>query len=114
MAQAATIDFSTFQAVDIRVGVIRSVVPAEGCRFPSYKLVIDFGSEVGLRKSVAQATNYSEGELVGKQVLGVVNLAPRQVGKHVSEVLTLGVPTEGGDTALVVPDFASYPGSRLF
>ncbi|MGA2079151.1 MAG: tRNA-binding protein [Holophaga sp.] len=114
MDQAATIDFSTFQAVDIRVGVIRSVAPAEGCRSPSYKLVIDFGPEIGVRKSVAQATNYSEAELVGKQVLGVVNLAPRQVGKHVSEVLTLGVPTEGRGTALMVPDFASYPGSRLF
>jgi tRNA-binding protein len=109
-----TIDFSIFNTIDVRVGVIRSADPAEGCRSPAYKLVLDFGPEIGTRKSVAQATHYPADTLVGKHVLAVTNLKPRQVGKHVSEVLVLGVPTETAGTALVVPDFPSFPGARLF
>jgi tRNA-binding protein len=112
--QVGTIDFSVFQQIDVRVGVIRSVETAEGCRAPAYKLVIDFGSEVGARKSIAQATNYEPGALLGKQVLAVINLKPRQVGKHTSEVLVLGVPTQDCGTALVVPDVLAIPGGRLF
>src|SRR5207237_3252615 len=90
--QTSTIDFSVFEQVDIRVGRITSVEVAEGCRVPAYKLVIDFGPELGTRRSIAQATNYPPQSLLGRQVLAVVNLKPRQVGQHVSEVLVLGVP----------------------
>ena len=112
--QAVVIDFSVFQQVDVRVGRITSVETAEGCRVPAYKLEIDFGPEVGMRKSVAQATNYAAEALLGRQVLAVINLKPRQVGKHISEVLVLGVPTEGKGTALVVPDMLAVLGGRLF
>src|SRR2546423_15343478 len=102
--QASVIDFSIFQQVDVRVGTIASVETAEGCRVPAYKLEIDFGPEIGARKSIAQATNYAAEALLGKQVLAIVNLKPRQVGKHISEVLVLGVPTEGKGTELIIPD----------
>jgi tRNA-binding protein len=109
-----TIDFSIFGQVDIRVGRIASVEPAEGCRVPAYKLTIDFGTELGMRRSIAQATNYSPESLLGRQVLAVVNLKSRQVGKHVSEVLVLGVPTEDRGTALIVPEMEATTGGRLF
>ena len=112
--QAGTIDFSVFEQVDIRVGRITSVEVAEGCRVPAYKLVIEFGPDLGTRRSIAQATNYSLQSLLGRQVLAVVNLEPRQVGKHVSEVLVLGVPTEDKGTALVVPEMEATIGGRLF
>jgi tRNA-binding protein len=109
-----TIDFSIFGQVDIRVGRITSVETAEGCRVPAYKLTIDFGEELGTRRSIAQATNYSPESLLGRQVLAVVNLKPRQVGKHISEVLTLGVPTKDRGTALIVPEMEATTGGRLF
>ena len=112
--QMGTIDFSVFQQIDVRVGVIRSVETADGCRVPAYKLVIDFGPEVGARKSIAQATNYEPEALLGKQVLAVINFKPRQVGKHTSEVLVLGVPTQDRGTALVVPDMSATLGGKLF
>jgi len=112
--QAGTIDFSVFEQVDIRVGRITSVEVAEGCRVPAYKLVIEFGPDLGTRRSIAQTTNYSQQSLLGRQVLAVVNLEPRQVGKHVSEVLVLGVPTEDKGTALVVPETEATIGGRLF
>jgi len=113
-SQTGTIDFSVFEQVDIRVGRISSVEVAEGCRVPAYKLVIDFGRELGTRRSIAQATNYSQHSLLGRQVLAVFNLEPRQVGKHISEVLILGVPTEEKGTALVVPEMEATIGGRLF
>ena len=109
-----TIDFSVFQQVDVRVGRISSVEVAEGCRVPAYKLVIDFGEALGMRRSIAQATNYTPESLMGRQVLAVVSLEPRQVGMHFSEVLVLGVPTEGKGTALVVPEMEATIGGRLF
>jgi len=112
--QAGTIDFSVFEQVDVRVGRITSVEVAEGCRVPAYKLVIDFGPQLGTRRSIAQATNYSQQALIGLQILAVVNLEPRQVGKHISEVLVLGVPTEDKGTALVVPGMEARIGGRLF
>jgi tRNA-binding protein len=114
MSKSVTIEPSIFELVDVRVGIIRSAEPAEGCRSPAYKLLVDIGQEIGTLKSIAQATHYPADTLIGKQVLAVINLKPRQVGKHVSEVLVLGVPTETAGTALVVPDFASFPGARLF
>lgn len=108
------IDFSVFEQVEVRVGVITSIEIAEGCRVAAYRLSVDLGPQIGVKQSVAQATNYSPEQLYGKQVLAVINLKPRQVGKHMSEVLVLGVPTENKGTALVVPDMEAVLGSRLF
>lgn len=108
------IEYGDFEKVDVRVGVIVAVEPAEGCRVPAWRLTIDFGPEIGTRRSIAQARNYPPEALTGKQVLAVVNLRPRQVGKHVSEVLTLGVPTAERGTALIVPDMPATVGGRLF
>lgn len=112
--QTAIIDFSAFEQVDIRVGRVSSVEIAKGCRVAAYKLAIDFGPELGTGHSIAQATNYSPQSLLGRQVLAVVNLKPRQVGKHISEVLVLGVPTEDKGTALIVPEMEATIGGRLF
>lgn len=112
--QTNTIDFAVFQQIDVRVGRVASVEPAEGCRVPAYKLVIDFGPAIGTRRSIAQATNYPRESLLGRQVLAVVNFKPRQIGKHTSEVLVLGVPTQDKGTALVVPDMEAIIGGRLF
>ncbi|HVG91979.1 MAG TPA: tRNA-binding protein [Alphaproteobacteria bacterium] len=111
---ASLVEFAVFQQIDVRVGRVSSVEPAEGCRVPAYKLVIDFGTAIGARRSIAQATNYPPEALVGRQVLAVVNFKPRQVGKHTSEVLVLGVPTQDKGTALVVPEMAAILGGRLF
>ena len=107
--------FSDFEAMDIRVGrVIRAEAFPEA-RKPAYKLTIDFGSTVGVRHSSAQLTRrYRCDELVGRLVLGVVNLPPRRIGPFVSEVLTLGVPDEHGDVVLVAPDGEVPVGGRLF
>ena len=112
--QSDTVEFAVFEQLDIRVGVICSAVDAEGCRVPAYKLEIDFGAEIGTKRSIAQAKNYSADALMGKQVLAVVNFKPRQVGKHISEVLVLGVPTKDRGTALVVPDMPALLGGKLF
>ncbi|HEV3037015.1 MAG TPA: tRNA-binding protein [Candidatus Angelobacter sp.] len=109
-----TVDFSVFQQLDVRVGRITGVEIAEGCRVAAYKLELDFGPEIGTRRRIAQATNYPRENLVGRQVLAVVNFKPRQVGKHISEVLVLGVPTKDKGTALVVPEMEATLGGRLF
>lgn len=114
MESQAIVEFSVFQQIDVRVGKIISAEPAEGCRVPAYRLVIDFGSAIGTRRSIAQATNYPRESLPGRQILAVINFKPRQIGKNVSEVLVLGVPTEGKGTALVVPDMEAIIGGRLF
>jgi len=94
-----------FQKIDIRVGKIISVEDFPEARKPAFKLTIDFGSEVGIKKSGAQITKYYKKEdLVGKRVLGVVNFPPRQIGPFVSEVLTLGVPDSEGECVLIIPD----------
>jgi len=112
--QPNTIDFSVFQQLDIRVGRITSVEIAEGCRVAAYKLELDFGPDIGNRRSIAQATNYLPEALIGRQVLAVVNFKPRQIGKHISEVLVLGVPTKDKGTALVVPEMEAILGGKLF
>lgn len=112
--QSGTVDFSVFGQLDVRVGRITAVETAEGCRVPAYKLQLDFGPVIGTRRSIAQATNYAPEALMGRQVLAVVNFKPRQVGKHISEVLVLGVPTTGKGTALVVPEMEAIVGGRLF
>jgi len=97
--------YDNFAALDIRVGVIIAVDDFPEARKPAYKLTIDFGSEIGKKRSSAQlVTHYTKDALIGKKVLGVVNFPPRQIGPFVSEVLTLGVPDEGHECVLIVPD----------
>jgi tRNA-binding protein len=109
------ITFSEFERVDIRVGRIVRVDPFPEARKPAYKLNIDFGPGIGLKRSSAQLTErYRPEQLVGRLVLGVVNLAPRQIGPFVSEVLTLGVPDADGAVVLVVPEADVPAGGRLF
>ncbi len=104
-----------FQALDIRVGKILAAEPFPEARKPAYKLTIDCGADIGIKRSSAQITdNYSIDDLIGKQVLCVVNFPPRQIGPFLSEVLTLGVPDEKGDVVLIKPDTTVSLGGRLY
>ncbi|MDB5662721.1 MAG: tRNA-binding protein [Sphingomonas bacterium] len=112
---APLIDFAKFLEVDIRVGTIVSADPFPEARKPAYKLLIDLGPTLGTRRSSAQITSLYEREgLVGQQVAVVVNFPPRQIGKFLSEVLTLGFPDEQGEVVLVSPDRPVPNGGRLF
>ena len=112
---AAQIDFDQFLAVDIRAGTIVAVDPFPEARKPSWKLRIDFGPGIGIRKSSAQITeHYSAENLLGRQVAAVVNFPPRQIGPFISEVLTLGFPDVDGAVVLVKPDLPVPNGARLF
>jgi tRNA-binding protein len=94
-----------FQKIDVRVGKIVSAHDFPEAKKPSYKLTIDFGPEIGVRKSSAQlVSRYTKEELIGKKVLGIVNLPTRQIGPFLSEVLTLGVPDSDGECILVIPE----------
>ena len=107
--------YEDFTKLDIRVGQIISVDDFPEARKPAYKLTIDFGDEIGTKKSSAQLpANYSKDDLKGKQVLTVVNFPPRQIGPVQSEVLTLGLPDENGDCILVTSDTDVPLGGRLF
>lgn len=104
-----------FNQLDIRVGRIVSAEPFPEARKPAYKLTIDFGPDVGVKKSSVQITkHYSLQSLPGQLVMGVVNFPPRQIGPFVSEVLTLDVPDEKGDVVLVIPQKEVPLGGRLF
>ncbi|MFZ9396177.1 MAG: tRNA-binding protein [Erythrobacter sp.] len=109
------IGFDQFLAVDIRVGTIVSAEAFPEARKPAYKLLIDFGPAIGVRKSSAQIVErYTLEELPGRQVAAVVNFPPRQIGKFMSEVLTLGFADEEGAVILFAPDQSVPNGSKLF
>jgi tRNA-binding protein len=109
------ISFDDFRKVDVRVGTIVSAEPFPEARKPSIKLVIDFGPEIGTRKSSAQIVkHYRPEELIGRQVAAVLNFPPRQIGPMMSEVLTLGFPDEEGGVVLVGPSKNVPDGGRLF
>jgi tRNA-binding protein len=112
---APLISFTDFQKVDIRVGRIVRVEEFPEARKPAYKLLIDFGPEIGTRKSSAQLTrHYRRDELEGRLVIAVVNFPARQIGPFLSEVLTLGVPDEDGAVVLVSPEREVPVGGRMF
>lgn len=109
------ITYADFEAVDIRVGTIVEAQPYPEARKPALKLLIDFGPEIGQKRSSAQITkHYSPETLVGRQVAAVVNFPPRQIGKFMSEVLTLGFPDEEGGVVLLAPTLAVPNGGKLF
>jgi tRNA-binding protein len=104
-----------FERLEIRVGTVVDAAPLTGAKNPSIRLAIDFGAEVGTRRSAAQITvHYRPDKLIGRQVLAVTNLPPRRIGGFDSEVLTLGLADEDGAVVLLKPDFKMPNGGRIF
>ncbi|MGC6454533.1 MAG: tRNA-binding protein [Candidatus Puniceispirillaceae bacterium] len=111
---SALASFDDFMKIDIRCGTVVEAAPFPEARKPAIKLVIDFGPDIGVKKSSAQITElYDPQSLLGKKVLAVVNFPPRQIGPFMSEVLTLGVANERGEVVLVSPDSDAPDGSRM-
>ena len=112
---SGTISLSDFETVDIRVGTIIDAQPFPEARKPALKLTIDFGPDIGVKRSSAQLTvHYHADRLLGRQVCAVVNFPPRRIGPFVSEVLTLGMPDADGAVVLIAPDFKVPNGGKLF
>lgn len=110
-----TIDWEDFEKVDLRVGTIIKVENFPEAKKPAYKVWVDFGAAIGVKKSSAQITkHYTPEMLVGTQVVCVVNFAPRQIGPFMSEILITGFPDENGDILLARPDKSAPDGGRLF
>ena len=107
------IDFDAFLAVDMRVGRVLSVSEFPEARKPAWKLEVDFGPEIGVKRSSAQITNYAREDLEGRLVVAVVNFPPRQIGKFMSEVLCLGASGEDGQIILLRPDVDVPLGARI-
>ena len=111
----AEVTYADFAQLDIRIGQVTQAEPYPDARVPAIKLWVDFGGDLGVKKSSAQLTDYYTPEaLVGTQVLAVVNFPPRQIGKVMSEILVLGVPDEAGKVVLMRPDQDVPMGGRLF
>ena len=109
------ITYDDFAKVDIRVGTVTRAEPFPEARKPAIKLWVDFGGDLGTKRSSAQLTrHYTPETLIGRQVLAVVNFPPRQIGKVLSEVLVLGVPDADGEVVLITPDHPVPIGGRLF
>lgn len=109
------ITYQDFEKVDIRVGTITKVEAFPEAHKPAYKLWVNFGDKIGTKASSAQITkHYSQEDLMGKQVLAVVNFPKKQIGPFISEVLTLGLPDQNGDIILVSPDKDAPLGKKLF
>jgi len=109
------ISYADFEKVDIRVGTIVAAAPFPEARKPAIKLQIDFGPDIGIKKSSAQITTHYQPEaLVGQQVVAVVNFPPRQIGPFMSEVLTLGMPDENGAVVLLRPTLPVPNGGKMF
>jgi tRNA-binding protein len=114
-AESAPLSYAEFERIDIRVGRIIAVEDFPAARKPAYKLRIDFGAEIGVKRSSAQATkHYSRDQLLNRLVVAVVNLSPKQIGPYMSEVLTLGVPDGDGDVVLLVPERDVPLGGRMY
>lgn len=112
---AETVTLEDFQRFDIRVGTVVDAKPFPQARRPAIQLWIDFGAPVGVKRSSAQITvHYKPDQLIGRQVCAVINFAPRQIGPFLSEVLTLGLPSEEGEVILLRPDFTVPDGGRLY
>jgi tRNA-binding protein len=112
--ETAMATIEEFQRLDIRAGVISAVEDFPRARTPAYRVTVDFGPEIGVKRSSAQATNYDKEDLIGMAVLGVVNLPPRNIAGFVSEVLILGVPGEDGALALLTPSRPARTGGRVY
>lgn len=109
------INYDDFEKVDVRVGKIVKVEDFPEARKPAYKLLIDFGPKIGMKKSSAQITrHYSKEDLEGRLIMGVVNFPPKQIGPFISEALTLGFSDESGDVILAVPEQDVPLGGKLF
>lgn len=109
-----TIDWKQFEQVELRVGTIIVVEDFPEARHPAFKLQVDFGDTIGVKKSTAQITDlYSKEELIGRQIIGVVNFPPKQIGPHISECLITGFYREDGAVVLAVPDQAVANGAKL-
>ena len=110
-----TIGFDDFLKLYIRVGTVVKTEPYPEARQPAYKVWVDFGAELGVKKTSAQATaHYTIEDLMGRQVVAVVNFPPKQIGKFMSEVLVLGFPDDAGEVVLVVPKQRVPNGGRLY
>ena len=109
------ITFDDFMKVDIRVGRVVEVFDFPEARRPAFKMTVDLGPDIGIKKTSAQVTqNYTRAELIGRRVLAVVNFPPKQIGKYMSEILVLGVPDENGHVVLIRPDADTPLGGRLY
>lgn len=109
------IDYADFEKINIRCGRIVDAQDFPEAKKPAYKLWVDFGSEIGVKKTSAQVTqNYTKEQLVGRMVAGVVNFPPRQIGKYMSEFLVLGFPDDNGNVTLIAPDKDVPLGGKLY
>jgi tRNA-binding protein len=108
------IEFTDFERVDVRVGTVVDVEDFPRARTPAYRLTVDFGGEIGTRRTSAQVTTYEKDELRGMQVVAVVNFEPKNIAGFMSEVLVLGVPDEDGQVVLLTPTRPVPDGGRMF